>query len=45
MVGNYPQAFSHLALVRAADAIHYAGGLQPASPLSVALGITALEQP
>jgi GH15 family glucan-1,4-alpha-glucosidase len=44
MVGNYPQAFSHLALVRAADAIHLAGGLRPSS-LSVALGITALEQP
>jgi GH15 family glucan-1,4-alpha-glucosidase len=44
MVGNYPQAFSHLALVRAADAIHLAGGLQPSS-LTAALGITALEQP
>jgi GH15 family glucan-1,4-alpha-glucosidase len=44
MVGNYPQAFSHLTLVRAADAIHYAGALQPSS-LAGALGVTALEQP
>ncbi|WP_159801900.1 glycoside hydrolase family 15 protein [Arthrobacter zhaoguopingii] len=44
MVGNYPQAFSHLTLVRAADAIHYAAALQPSS-LAGALGVTALEQP
>jgi GH15 family glucan-1,4-alpha-glucosidase len=44
MVGNYPQAFSHLTLVRAADAIHYAAVPQPSS-LAGALGVTALEQP
>jgi GH15 family glucan-1,4-alpha-glucosidase len=43
MVGNYPQAFSHLALVRAADAIHDVGGVLPS--LTAAAGITALEQP
>ena len=26
MAGNFPQAFSHLALIRAADAMHSAGG-------------------
>ncbi|CAA9243271.1 MAG: GH15 [uncultured Arthrobacter sp.] len=43
MVGNYPQAFSHLALVRAADAIHYAGGMRSSS--LAAVGMTALERP